>query len=406
MPSNRYTLETPVDLPLVRVYNQVGNALRGRGWKRRLSSENLIRLARRRTGLEDLGDPHFPDLLDRLTEAYESEADLTPFGRLFIRLSLLSITKTRLRLQEYLRQHPEVRDVGPISPLIVVGLPRSGTTLLYNLLCQDPDARPLLCWESSQPAPVLGRLRKRDSRVRDTRIAVGMINRLAPGLRHVHPVNPLGPEECTWLMANTLVSPIFGLFGRVPSYYQWLWQLDTATWTRAYEDYLTQLRVLQHQRGGGHWVLKSPVHMMSLSHLLAVIPGARVVLTDRDPTEVVPSSCSLFGVVRAIGSDHIDRQALGTEILELLSHFQHAAEVAAAAHPDRVLRVHFREFTRDKIGTVSEIYTHFGLTFTPSYEQQLSRWLKESTHVASHDYALSQFGITEQGIRESFGAPR
>lgn len=392
--------------PLVRAYNSVGTALRGLGWKPRLCAADILRLARQRTHLSDLGDPYFPELLHRLTEAYEDEADLTPFGRLFIRLSLLSITKTRLRMQDYLRQHPQIREARPLDPLIVVGMPRSGTTLLYNLLCQDPEARPLLCWESSQPAPVIGRLLKRDSRQRDTRIAVGIINRLAPGLRHVHAVDPLGPEECTWLMANTLVSPIFGLFGRIPSYTQWLWDLGAADWARVYEDYLTQLRILQHQGGVGHWVLKSPVHMMSLPYLLATIPEARVVLADRDPTAVVPSACSLFAVVRAIGCDHIDREALGAEILELMSRFQHTAEAAALAYPERVLRVHYRDFTQDKVGTIKAIYSHFAMPFSADNEQQLSHWLKASKHVASHGYDLSQFGITERQIRDAFPAPQ
>jgi len=406
MSNKDYTFEAPVRRPLVLAYNQVGSALRSLGWKGRLHADDILRLASQRTGLSDLGYPQFPDLLHRLTQAYEDEADLTPFGRLFIRLSLLSITKTRLRMQDYLRQHPRIREARPLDPLIVVGMPRSGTTLLYNLLCQDPEGRPLLCWESSQPAPVSGRLLKRDSRERDTRLAVAIINRLAPGLRHVHAVDPVGPEECTWLMANTLVSPIFGLFGRIPSYFHWLWGLDAATWGGVYQDYLTQLRILQHQRGGGHWVLKSPVHMMSLPHLLAAIPEARVVLTDRDPAAVVPSACSLFAVVRALGCDHIDREALGAEILDLMARFQRTALEAARAYPERVARVHYRDFTQDKVGTVKAIYSHFGMPFSADNEQQLSRWLKESKHVASHGYDLGQFGLTERQIRDAFPTPQ
>ncbi len=402
MSNKYYTFEKPVRRPIVGAFNLIGDSLRHIGWKRPLTAEDILRQARHRTKLHDLGDDYFLDALYRLTEAFEHEAELTPFGRLFIHSSLVSITKTRLRLQDYLRRYPEIRDAELLTPLIVVGLPRTGTTLLYNLLCQDPDARPLMCWEGPQPAPVMTRIGKRDSRIRDTRLALAMIQRLAPDLNHIHPVDPVGPEECTWLMANTLVSPIFGLYGRIPSYYNWLWELDEGAWKRVYDDYVTQLMILQHQKGGGHWVLKSPVHMISLAPLLASVPGARVIFTDRDPAEVVPSACSLFAVVRAISSDHIDRTALGAEMLETLSKFQNSAMAAVSAYPDRVLRVNYRDFTRDKIDTVKQIYTHFGLSFNDRFERDLDRWLAESKHVASHSYGLGQFGLTEQQIRECF----
>jgi hypothetical protein len=116
----------------------------------------------------------------------------------------------------------------------------------------------------------------------------------------------------------------------------------------------------------------------------------------------VPSACSLFAVVRATSSDHIDRTALGAEMLETLSKFQNSAMAAVSAYPERVLRVNYRDFTRDKIDTVRQIYTHFGFTFNDRFERDLDRWLAESKHVASHSYGLSQFGLTEQQIREYF----
>lgn len=406
MPPQAYTFENLVRPPAVRAFCALGQRLRRWGWERPLATQDIVRRAQRRSGLKDWGDDFFLEPLDRLAEAFEAEAKLTPFGRWFIRELLIGMVRRRLQIQDYLRRNPEVLQARLHDPLIVVGMPRTGTTLLFNLLCQDTGARPLMRWESLQPAPPRPGLWRGDARVRYSRLSADILRWLAPALDQIHPIDPLGPEECTWLMANTFHSPAFGMFGHIPSYDEWLWALGDQGWERVYEDYVTQLLILQHQHDAGHWVLKSPVHVISLGPLLKKIPRARVLLTYRDPQEVVPSACSLYAVLRGISSDHIDLQALGEEMLANLAKALRRAEAVQALHPEQVLRIDYPSLIRDKIGTIRTLYSHFGLPFSNQAELNLSRWLKDSRHEKSHSYDLAQFGLTPALVQERFAGVR
>jgi hypothetical protein len=401
-----WTLERPRRRPGIRIFNWVGRKARAQGWRRDLSLEGILDRARRRTDLEDWGDEYFLEPLALLVADFERQAHLNSFGRWLVRQTLTACVENRLRIREYARVHPEALRGTLKPPLIVVGMPRTGTTLLYNLLAQDPAARPLLGWESLWPVPRDPAGRKKDRREQTGRRANRGIDWLSPALRDIHPFNAEGPEECTWLMANTLVSPIFEMFGRLPAYDDWLWAQEPALWARAYRDYADQLLVLQHQRNGGHWVLKSPVHFMSLAPLLETLPEARVVLTDRDPREVVPSACSLFAAFRGISSDAVDREALGEEILDTLARGYARVEAAQAAYPDRLIKVWFRDLVEDKTGTVRRLYEGLGLTLGADAEAAMTRWLAETPHTASHRYGLEQFGLSEAEVAARFdGAP-
>jgi hypothetical protein len=401
-----WTFERPRRRPGIRVFNWLGRKARKRGWRHDLSVQEILDRARRQTGLEDWGEDYFLEPLRLLVEDFERRARLNSFGRWLVRQTLTGCVQNRLRVREYARIHPEAMQAPLRSPLIVVGMPRTGTTLLYNLLAQDPDARPLLGWESLWPAPMDPAGDKKDKRAGIGRRAAQGVDWLSPELRHIHPFHAEGPEECTWLMANTFVSPIYAMFGHVPSYQDWLWALDPADWARAYRDYADQLLVLQHQRNRGHWVLKSPVHFMSLQPLLDTLPEARVVVTDRDPREVVPSACSLFAVFRGISSDRVDRAELGEEILDTLARGHARVEAARAAHPDRLMKVWFRDLVKDKPGTVRRIYDGFGQPLGAETVSRIERWIAESPHSPSHRYGLEQFGLSEADVEARFGGHR
>jgi hypothetical protein len=403
-PRTAWTFERPSPPPGIRVFNWIGRIGHRLGWRRRLSVDRILEGARHRTGLLDWGNEAFLEPLEILVRAFEEEADLTAFGRRFIGHLLTGRITNRLILREYLRQHPEILEAPLAPPLIVVGMPRTGTTLLYNLLAQDPDARALLGWESLLPAPLdTAPGYRKDTRVTKSRMMERGLRRIAPALEHIHPFHPEGPEECTWLMATTLVSPIFSMLGRIPSYDDWLWGLEPAAWAQPYQEYVEQLLVLQHQTGDTRrWVLKSPVHYMSLGPLLEKIPEARVVLTDRDPRQVVPSACSLFAVLRGTTANSVNCRSLGPDLVRRLSEGLSRAEQARQRHPDRVLKIDFRTLVTNKTGTVRRIYEHFGLALSPEAETAMTRWIQATPYSGSHKYSLEQFGISESVIQRHF----
>jgi hypothetical protein len=403
----RWTFARPYRTRGMRLFNWVGRAARGWGWRRELSRDAILARARRNTGLSDWGDESFLEPMGILVESLEREARLTPFGRLVLRNSLTHMTENRLRVERLVAENPEILDEPVRRPLFVIGLPRTGTTLLYNLLARDPRARPLMAWETFFPAPLgNGRAERVDVRPRNTRRIIRFLNAVAPQLKDVHPLDADGIEECTWLMANTFTSPSFSLMGDVPAYVDWLWEQDHDRLVRAYKEYRRQLQVLQWQLAGQYWVLKSPVHLQSLDALLEVFPDACIVQTHRDPDKVIPSACSLLAVLHGVYSDDVDRGRLGEEMTSRLARTLERAAEARTRHADRVLDVQFRELVRDKLGTVHKIHEHFGYEHDDRTEERMRSWLEQHPHHAGHRYELEQFGLSKDMLEGAFRAYR
>lgn len=399
-------LERPFRPVTVRAFNALARGLRRLGLRRSLRVEAILNAACRKTGLDDFGDEDFLEPLALLVDQLENEADLNPFGRLMLRKGLETHAANRLLLVAAWKRHPDWLTQAPQRPLYVVGMPRTGTTLLYNLLCQDPTARPLMIYETMFPARTeQEELHGSERRNRSARFFVKMINRLAPNLKAIHSLEPEGPEECGWLLNNTFCSRMFVLDGHIPKYLQYLSDMPYERQLRVYGYYERILRLLQAGDTQKHWVLKSPGHQDMLSALMETIPTAHVIQTHRDPAKVVPSSCSLVAVARGVFSDHIDCSRLGREIAEQLNRANHRAAEAQQKFPDRLTNVLFDMVVKDPIGTVRQIYERFGYDYSPEMEAGMQKWLADNPQGkhGSHKYELEQFGLTQADIDQIFG---
>jgi hypothetical protein len=392
----------------VRVFNTVGNLL-GRFGVRgaSLDESSLLAAARRITRLEDFGDESFREPLRVLLRAYDEEAELHRAGRWLVRLSTLALLCNRLRLQHELSTHPEILDVPVRRPLFVAGLPRTGTTLLYNLLAQDPAARPLLMWEAVFPAErPHEKGRQPDPRIRLTAGVVGVLRRLAPTLSTVHPIDASGPEECSRLLMNTFVTSYAVMENYVPSYYRWLLDQPEPVFARAYRHYYQQLQLLQWQRPPvGHWVLKSPAHQFGLGALMHVFPDAAVVQIHRDPHKVVPSLCSLFAVYQGISSDRVRNEQLGPQVLEIcVECLRRAHRACASVTPGRVLNLRYAELVADPAGNMRRVYEHFGYPLPDDFAQRATAWVTHNPKDkhGRHVYDLAQFGLTPAMVDRAF----
>lgn len=378
------------------------------GWlKVRVVVDHLIRDAQAETGLQ-FQDRRFEEPLRILERSLNEEADLHPLGKILLLISIKGFLKNRLWLEEVFRRQPELAQTPVRRPLYVIGLPRTGTTLLYNLLCQDPRGRPLLGWESLfpvAPQPVPGKLVRDDRRETAIKI-IRRLHRMAPHLKAVHEIVAEGPEECTWLLHNTMLSPAFMLQARIPAYERYLRALPREAWRGAYTEYANMLRVLQQNSPGEHWVLKSPAHQLGLSGLLDVLPEACVVQTHRNVGKVIGSCCSLFSVVRGIYSDQVRPAELGPEVLGNLQLAAERAMTARDEHPQQVFDVRFEELVADPLGTVRRIYDRFGFSFDPRMEAGMQQWLAanpQGKH-GTHKYDLAQFGLTDADVTSRFAA--
>jgi hypothetical protein len=388
-----------------RAINAAGGALARLGLSApSLRAQGLLRAARRKTGLDDFGEPGFREGLERLLESLEGEARLTTLGRLIARGQLSSLLETRLRLVDHRRRHPELARQPVRAPLFVLGLPRTGTTILHALLAQDPAHRAPLSWEVAFPCPPPEReAAPTDPRIRATDRQLEQLERLAPSFDAIHPMGALLPQECVAILALEFQSLQFQASYRVPSYQRWLDARDLRPAYRFHREFL------QHLQSVGpplRWVLKTPGHLPALETLLEVYPDALLVQTHRDPLEVLASVSSLECTLRGAASDAIDPVEIGSEQVELWAGLLERGMQARrrAAAEERFFDLHFGDLLADPLAAVRRIYAHFGLELAPAAAGAMQRFLDDNPRDKHgvHRYALESFGIDAAVARERF----
>jgi hypothetical protein len=389
----------------IRVFNAAGRLLRRCGWRRPLSADRILARARRRTGLSDFGELDVREPLGRLVEALERENRLTPLGRVLIHYGLSQLAEARLVVQESLRRHPDMLRERVVRPVFILGLPRTGTTLLHRLLAQDPAGRALSLWETTRPAPADAR--DRNNEIRQTRFHLAVVTRhLAPGLMAMHPVEAEAPEECSLLLMNTFrVLGNFGQYGHIGGFREWLDTLGPENTRLVYEEYHKQLQLLQWRCPPRHWVLKCPQHTLGLDALLRRFPDACVIQNHRPLAEVLPSACNLRLATMGMYADDPDPRRVATEACDYVTkRVLGPAARARGAHPGRVFDVSYRSLVRDPVAAVGAIYEHFGLRLGSEAEGRMRRWLAanpQGKH-GRHRYSLEQFGLDRAAVDALF----
>jgi hypothetical protein len=373
------------------------------GLKPRIDPDGMMAAARRRAGLSDFGDDGFRAGLEVLVDCFERQDSAHTFGRLFFREYCTGLLVNRLKIQDDYKRHPEILDVPVERPLIVTGLPRSGTTLLHRLLAEDPAGRPLLFWESLEPSPPpRPETYRTDPRIARARWNVALIDRLAPRIRSAHLFAAEEPEEDNNLFAHEFGAGMIGFMFDVPGFTRWLNDQDHVP---GYRSVRRQLQLLALHVRGDHWVLKAPAYMFSLGALLEVFPDANVVQTHRDPRKVIPSVCSLAAGFRSLTADPIDLRRLGAEFVEAMPVGpERAARARESADPARFLDVRYESLVADPVGTVREVCQHFGYDFTPEFEARARRYLAANPQHKHgvHRYSLDDFGLDPATVDRHF----
>jgi hypothetical protein len=372
-----------------------------------LSEPALLEAARRATGLDDFGEPWFREGLRALLASYEEGGHLTTFGRLRARNECIRLLANRLRIEDDRRRFPEIARERIAAPIFIVGLPRTGTTLLHHLLAQDPAHRVLAVWEVLAPSPPPRReTRDTDPRRAAAERSLRRFERLAPEFAAIHPIHASGPEECVNLFNLCFASMQFETASDVPTYAAWLERQDLRA---AYAYYRELLKLLQWRCPAERWVLKSPAHLFALDALLETFPDACVVQTHRDPLRVLPSQCSLVAHLRVLGEKRVEPQAIGREVPATFARgVERAMAVRARTGEERFTDVHYRELVRDPLAAVRAIYERFGLRLEPRAEAAMKSWLAanpQGKHGA-HRYTLEQFGLDAAIESRRFAAYR
>jgi hypothetical protein len=382
-------------MPLgIRSLNWAGRRLRGWGAQvAHLDEAKMVQAAERKAGWTDWGDQRFRTPLRLLVQSYNEDPGLSVLGRFIARNTLIKRLVNRLRIRRDVVGRPAILEEALPRPLFIVGLPRTGTTLLLNLLAQDPAARPLLFWETMAPSPPHDPATwDQDPRIGEAERLIERLDRLLPELRTIHPLHARGPAECLGLLLNSFLTPFIG--GRATRYREWLRGAPPGEIEAAYREYRQQLQVLHYRRRGGHLVLKCPSHLFGLDALLKVFPDACVVQTHRDVATAVASLCSMSAVMNRLSYEEIDLAEVGRHtvgIVELL--LERCLEARRRAGDDRFLDLAYADLVRDPVAAVRRIYERFGYTYSDALEQRLRTYLSAQPEQGLHRYRPEDFAL-------------
>jgi len=337
---------------------RLGNALGGPLVRRTqpLEADALLEEACRRSGLHDFGEEDFREPLRVFLEAVEREADLSPLGRLLTRGLVLQLLTARLRLQDLVRRHPEIEQRPIERPIVIAGLPRTGTTHLHNLLSQHPALRSLPYWESLEPFPdprEQARGRDPQARIARCRRALRFQDRVMPLFKRMHEMTAEARHEEIQLLALSFSSMLFESSYRVPSYTEWYKGTDQ---TFAYRTLKRALQALQWLRGPQRWVLKSPQHLEQLGPLLRTFPDARFVQTHRDPVAITASLCTMIAYASRMNARRVDPRAIGRQWAARTQDLLRASvEQRFQLSEDQTFDLHFQEFMKDPLGMAERV---------------------------------------------------
>jgi hypothetical protein len=312
--------------------------------------EELLQTAVDESGLSDFGDDSFREGLDRLVDSVTTEARLSEFGEAVLPMLVGRLLRSRLEIEDWYHRHPEIGDEEINAPLIGLGLPRTGSTALSFLLAEDPDARSLRLWESSQPCPPPSTVEAPDPRIAVTEANMAIQNEMNPRLASLVPSAPTGPMECQELMALDFRAHYFSAFAHLPSYNEWLLDADL---TSTYRCERRALQLLQwgEEPAGRPWRLKCPSHLLWLDALDAVFPDARFVMTHRDPTDVMVSVADVYVQVGQQFSVDLDLPAIGRlNVEQWQTGMERLLAFRDAGRDDRFFDIDFRAMQSDPIG--------------------------------------------------------
>lgn len=400
--------EVALNLPLpIRMLNSGVAGLQKLGMNPiKLDPDQLMQKAKSQTGLNDYGSEYFIDPLHRLCKSLDEDGRLSGMGRMIARNDIMRLLNHRLQFIDIFKRHPEIADEQITAPVFILGMPRTGTTSLHELVALDEQFRVPLSWEVAYPFPPPEKATyKTDPRIAKVDAELANVDTLLPGFKNMHPMGAQLPQECVSIFSHDFASMIFDVQFRLNQYQDWLLKEDMG---EVFKNHRRWLQLLQWKCPGDTWVLKSPQYLWNIDDMLREYPDARVVQTHRDPVKVAMSIGSLTTTLRSLGSNQLDLGEATQEYADLL-HYGVSKTMAARDKGqltgDHVIDIQFSEFRKDPVAAVQGIYDHFGFTLSPENKQRMQAFLdhgsKDKRH-GKHRYDLNASGLDVEGERARF----
>jgi hypothetical protein len=370
-------------------------------------ADSLIAEGRQRTGgLEDFGPGPFVEPLGIFVDSLRYDAMLNDTGVHIAKEVALTHIVNRLTYVNDRKLYSEIARQKIVKPVFIIGFPRTGTTILHDILAQDPANRAPLTWEVMFPSPppqtaTFGT----DPRIPACEASFVGVRAAIPQFKAMHPMGAQLSQECVTMMGEAMCTPLFHNQFRVNAYQDWV-DLK-ADWSHVYDFHRKQLQHLQSGHMLERWVLKTGAHMWGLEHLLTTYPDARIVFTQRHPVKSLTSYASLTALVRTLGSDHVDKVEIAADwSVRLKRALEHVWSVRMAKkYPDAIfLDVLFSDFVRDQFGVVEKIYDTFGLPMSEAGAVAMRKFIDENPPGVHgiHRYEPEEYGVQADAVNDTF----
>lgn len=366
----------------------------------KLDVDSVLRAAQRKTGLQDFGDDAFIPLMRRLFR-YADAGRVTRLGEIALRQTAFASVSNRLRIEDYIQRHPEVEDIPIERPIFIVGFPRTGTTLLQNLLSLDEGHRSLKFWELYNPVPVHDDPEvDRKKRIRKAKEVLAVAKTVAPEMPVVHDIKADTAEEDWFLMCNTFAVMNNDLANGLVRWGDYLMRHDM---TGPYREFRRMLQVLAHWHPTGRFVLKCPEHLWFMDALFEVFPDACIVWPHRDPVSCIASYSSMISLTRRAWFGRIHAEYIGEHVTDrFLGGVTRGMATRDRVGEERFFDTRFEQLTRDPVQAVRDIKAHFDIPHGDEEDRAVRHYLAQPREdkPGRHVYSAAQWGLE---VKEIYG---
>ncbi len=371
-----------------------------------LVADPLIKTAKATTGLKDFDGDAWKEGLDALIYSLNNDISLNEGNFGHFQGVIIQLLVNRLEIKQLLGKHPEIMEEKIEKPIFITGLPRTGTSITQTLLSLDPLSRYIRNWESSTaicPPPELLHSSV-DPRIQAYHTAMEGFFEIMPHLRGMNGINFMadGPAECQNLMAHDFIHFGYSAGSSLFSYGEWLSECNMAM---AYQTHKKLLKILQWKMPNEKWVLKAPIHLFGLDHLLETYPDAKIVFTHRDPLKAMSSGASMVYHWTLFSTQQADKSAIAQWWPKIWAKgFEKALKVRENFNPSQFYDLYHKDISQDPIKTVCAVYDHFDIPVGQGHLKRMQAWLRDNprSRFGNHVHTLKEFELNSKKVREAF----
>ena len=365
---------------------------------------DLLDAATTATGLSNFGADSFREGLEILVGSADREGKLNATGRATLDGTVINLLSKRLEVEDWYARHPEIDEQEIVAPLMILGLPRTGSTALHCLLGEDPHVRVMRNWEAADPCPPPEAAPPdTDPRIAKAIDAMKMRDMLSPRMKQMLPSSAVSPTEDQFVMGMDFKSQVFQALFRIPTYFEWVhYKADM----RSSFTYVKRvLKLLQWRCPPDNWRLKNPSYSAFIRGLDEIFPDSRYCMTHRDVANVMPSVADLYCEMSKANTDDVDKMWIGEITSEMVdTGIKRIIAFRENGNEHRFFDIHFAPFQKDPFPTVQKLYDFLGEEFTPEAHARMRAWRENTPRDkhGRHEYSAADYGFTTAGLRERF----